>query len=506
MPIPQHIDQQYQYLDRLPGKLYQAVVTLHYDSLKNRSEGILKWRSIMLQGNLPSYSQTHWPEKSLHKQIIRRIEDINIISDCTNQENLVDELLLAICDKIKHSARKEEENSNRELDDLVNRTISKRRAPPSNDPNKKKLLDIAHLPERIHPSNAQKIPTSSSKNRINQEADTQLKKNLERIVMHWNEVKSIFKELDLIPGRGWDLSKGELQKQGWREILKYRKITKDNPQISNIIERIGRAKRHKKDSQSQPTNSSIENPKKNKLRNTKYPVPMSVHGITRSDDISLMLPSEASLLNHPTLKKLWHAKRVEHALMSYRVEGVLSSHSPALVRESKKKLSRKLVTGEKKYGPIILCIDTSGSMKGDPELIAKAICLEIARLAKREKRKCLLYSFSGENQVISTELSFSTLGLKAIIEFLRSTFQGGTDVDGVLTISTKQAEKAEWEHADILIVSDGLFKLNRETNKRIKKLKETQNLRVHGVLVGGWRTEAMTSLCHPLHNFSLSKS
>jgi len=40
--------------------------------------------------------------------------------------------------------------------------------------------------------------------------------------------------------------------------------------------------------------------------------------------ISRMLPSELVFLGHPQLKMLWHARRAEKALLTYRVEGVLS--------------------------------------------------------------------------------------------------------------------------------------------------------------------------------------
>ena len=45
-------------------------------------------------------------------------------------------------------------------------------------------------------------------------------------------------------------------------------------------------------------------------------------------------------------------------------------------------------------GPMILCIDTNGSMNGTPEYIAKAIALYFATQSMKEKRKCFLINFS----------------------------------------------------------------------------------------------------------------
>jgi uncharacterized protein with von Willebrand factor type A (vWA) domain len=46
-------------------------------------------------------------------------------------------------------------------------------------------------------------------------------------------------------------------------------------------------------------------------------------------------------------------------------------------------------------GPIILCLDTSGSMRGAREVVAKALALECMRGAHRQQRSCYLYAFSG---------------------------------------------------------------------------------------------------------------
>ena len=46
-------------------------------------------------------------------------------------------------------------------------------------------------------------------------------------------------------------------------------------------------------------------------------------------------------------------------------------------------------------GPIILCLDTSGSMRGAREVVAKALALECLRGAHRQSRPCYLYAFSG---------------------------------------------------------------------------------------------------------------
>jgi len=79
-------------------------------------------------------------------------------------------------------------------------------------------------------------------------------------------------------------------------------------------------------------------------------------------------------------------------------------------------------------GPIIVCLDTSGSMRGAPETIAKAVALEAVRIASAEKRDCYLYAFSGTAQVAERDLTTKRDGIQPLLEFLGCSFHGGTDI------------------------------------------------------------------------------
>lgn len=56
-------------------------------------------------------------------------------------------------------------------------------------------------------------------------------------------------------------------------------------------------------------------------------------------------------------------------------------------------------------GPILLCVDTSGSMRGPRETVAKALALECMRAAKEQERSCYVYAFSGPAEVRLVRLS-----------------------------------------------------------------------------------------------------
>lgn len=50
-------------------------------------------------------------------------------------------------------------------------------------------------------------------------------------------------------------------------------------------------------------------------------------------------------------------------------------------------------------GPILLCVDTSGSMRGARETVAKALALECMRAAKEQERDCYVFAFAGPAEV-----------------------------------------------------------------------------------------------------------
>lgn len=229
--------------------------------------------------------------------------------------------------------------------------------------------------------------------------------------------------------------------------------------------------------------------------------PHEVHGLTLSDDISRMIPAEAATLGHPVLKYLWHARRIEHALLTYRVQGVMaervSSESDVMTEVERPKPPPKA-----ERGPIIVCLDTSGSMHGEPEIVAKAIVLEALRVAHAEKRACYLYSFSGPSDVAEHELKLTVQGLADFLKFLACSFHGGTDVAEPIGRAIKRLQDSSWQKADVVIISDGEFSVARETVLLVKNSQEKLHLRVHGLLVSSANSSAMTALCNQVHRFA----
>ena len=75
---------------------------------------------------------------------------------------------------------------------------------------------------------------------------------------------------------------------------------------------------------------------------------------------------------------------------------------------------------------MVICLDTSGSMRGLPENIAKATVLECMKAAYKEKRSCYVYLFGSKKEVSELELTLDVSGFNELLNFLTMSFGGGT--------------------------------------------------------------------------------
>lgn len=192
---------------------------------------------------------------------------------------------------------------------------------------------------------------------------------------------------------------------------------------------------------------------------------------------------------------LFMARRAERQLMSYERTGWLEDEPTRVTDRLELRPAAEL-------GPIIVCLDTSGSMHGAREVVAKALTLECMRGAHRQQRKCYVYAFSGPGDVMELELGTDPASMRRLLSFLTMSFAGGTDVDAPLALSLQLLNKEGWEMADILMVTDGeIADPDEDIMRGLRVARETLGLEVHGLLVGSQVTEPMEKLCTHLHVF-----
>merc|ERR1711879_1073563 len=127
-------------------------------------------------------------------------------------------------------------------------------------------------------------------------------------------------------------------------------------------------------------------------------------------------------------------------------------------------------------------------MVGKEEAVAKAAVLEILRLAEEEKRHCHLFFFSGFNQVEELEVPPAPIPAKSwqcVLDFLGSSFQGGTDLEAPLTASVLrlQGYQSVWQLADILLITDSKIEQPSAALQMKLKALRHEGLRLFALIV-----------------------
>ncbi len=560
--IFQEIEDKFSILDEIPETLYTELVTHSHGELIPRVKAILHWRACMLVGRLPEEIELDWPEALIKRTLLMRLETLDIVRYCIEQETLTDNILLDILegvssaedyfalkpggfvDKLAQRQKiKDQDSSFKDEDGLADHVESPSSGAEQADPNEtethSKEGSDSHRGEPVGDGVAQQVrnvetdDTGSSVsdhvglNRANLMpvpsellgTDTQafssmldavvsqhLEQNWLELAHSWHELSSVYEELGGLLGRGWDLSQGVLAAEGWRDIVRYRKLLKQLPELEQLMAILGRLRDVVGDEKFNSLNEQVFNSIKRQVvaeqdKRTRRTA-METGGIVLSDDLSRLLPSELALLGHPKFKMLWYAKRAEKKLLTYCHCGLIPD--PMLLeRETDTDgLPQQQERSGRAFGPIIICLDTSGSMEGIPENIAKALVLEGLRIAFNEQRPCFVYSFGGPEQVLEHELDLTRGGLTQLLKFLQQSFHGGTDVVRPLLLALEKQRAEVWRDADILLITDGRFPLQSDLFHRIEKLKKRQGLRLHGLLLGNWKSRAIERLCDPLHRYS----
>ena len=206
----------------------------------------------------------------------------------------------------------------------------------------------------------------------------------------------------------------------------------------------------------------------------------------------------AQQLRHPVLRKLWRARRAEARLLHYDSAAELidwrpDPHAPPRER------SAPPAPEPLQRGPMILALDTSGSMRGAPEAIAKAIVLEALRTAQRERRGCKLIAFGAAGELIERDLALTGAGLAALLDVIGQGFDGGTDVQAPIERAIACVREQRWASADLLIASDGEFGCTPATLAALDEARALLGLRVHGVLIGDRETLGLLNVADQIH-------
>jgi uncharacterized protein with von Willebrand factor type A (vWA) domain len=266
--------------------------------------------------------------------------------------------------------------------------------------------------------------------------------------------------------RGFGLEPGDLQRMDANTRIALAKRLNGNEKFQRLAEMIGPMMRL----------ASMEQTRK------VYHSNQEVYNVTLGKDLNRVLPSEMLNLVRTDTKYIFYKNWSEGRLLEYAMRG-------------NERVGK---------GGIILCMDNSASMNGDPEIWAKAVGGATFAIAREQKRSFHGIHFSSRSEIKLFDFSDPTqVSLDQMIEYFEHFFNGGTNFQVPLAEALKILQAEERAKGvisgDILFVTDGRSAVTGAFMEEFNAERERLGFKVWGILItdndADKEAEPLRSIC-----------
>lgn len=246
---------------------------------------------------------------------------------------------------------------------------------------------------------------------------------------------------------GMGMGPGSPSSNDPKAIAEAYKRVRNNPTLRRISELAGRFRRVAQSKQRQKTVHGFDD----------------MVGVEPAGDIGRMLPHELVKLEIPELELDTLRRIAERQALCREYAGV------ELVGK----------------GPIIVTVDESGSMNGDPGETAKALALALAWIAKRQKRWCALVAYSGDSGERILALPPERWSEVAVCDWLVPFIGYGSDIDVPVRELPRiyAGLKPPPGATDIIMITDAECRLPADLQARFNDWRKGVKARVISLLL-----------------------
>jgi uncharacterized protein with von Willebrand factor type A (vWA) domain len=136
-------------------------------------------------------------------------------------------------------------------------------------------------------------------------------------------------------------------------------------------------------------------------------------------------------------------------------------------------------------GPIIVCVDESGSMHGEKGHTAKALALALAWVARHQKRWVALVAYSGDSGERLLPLPPGRWDEAALMDWLSEFIGRGSSLDVPVREMPRiyQELKAPAGKTDVLFVTDALCRIPADLQARFRSWKQQVQARLISLVI-----------------------
>ena len=196
-------------------------------------------------------------------------------------------------------------------------------------------------------------------------------------------------------------------------------------------------------------------------------VPHEAYDVESGNDLRRVLRAQYALLGTEETKYEFYRRYFEKELLQFKMRG----------------------SEDVGKGPIVICIDKSGSMHGAPFRWAMGVAEALRRFAAEENRDYYAMFFGANNDRERFDFPEGKGPFDKVLAFLGTQANGGTQFDGVLTEALEKATKSFDSEgkgkADIVFVTDGESYLEDQWIEKFNKERDRAGIRMYSVYIGG---------------------
>lgn len=225
-------------------------------------------------------------------------------------------------------------------------------------------------------------------------------------------------------------------------------MLKQSARLRRIAELAGRLKRIARDQQARKPDHGAD----------------EYTGVELGADVERLLPAEWAASDDPDLEDWFYQKHAERALQQIELAA----------------------KPQKQRGPIVLLLDSSGSMRhNDAAEWAAAVAMAFLDIAVHQRRAFALVHFGG--QVLRTDrfaanAKVDPAAVARAVDYFAA--DGGTNFMAALDAGLTECHTGEFANADIVMVTDGLAQVTSDMLGRVNGARRERGLHVYSILIG----------------------
>lgn len=259
----------------------------------------------------------------------------------------------------------------------------------------------------------------------------------------------------------WGLMNGMWNSMDFERIRKIVSIQNNYPVINEVANRMGRI--------AADVGKETIKVSSGTYYRFEHASGSDIEGVSVGNDLNALLPIELAHCMDDNLENIFIHRYLTNQLQLFRHKSEMSHPSRSMQRKP-----------AKLKGPMIVCLDTSGSMAGKPEKIAHSLMIKLLEIANRQRRDCYLITFSIHIHCADVRKERAKL-----LDLLAHTSSGDTDATQMLKATVNLLEsRKEYINADVLWITD--FRIPKTTESLLKQMANyrKEGTRFYGLQIG----------------------